>query len=203
MSGPDSMSQDSRSQHSIPLTLAEGQGHVLYFLNLGFSIWKMDVFVLTIKLKDAYVKCLARGLEPKSAPQHGPATLSSEDPLQPQWPPCSPSIPGKASVIDPGMAKQMKPMLISPFWGGLGGLQGVLRRAGGPGSIKSRPLDPRPRLSLTTKPPHPLQGRALGPLCRLITYWQRPCPRRVGLGLCVRVRLRVRARLMCQQREYS
>ena len=84
-SRPGSGRRDSRSQHSIPFKLAEGRGQVLYSLNLSFSIWKMSVFTLTMKLR-CLLKVLSAGLKHRSAPHVVLRVPSLEEPPQPHWP---------------------------------------------------------------------------------------------------------------------
>lgn len=93
MSGPGSISRDSRSQHSVPLKLAEGRGQVLYSPNLSFSIRKMGVFVLTIKLR-----CLLEALST------GPETQE----CSPLGPPCAPLGSTSPATLGPAPSPQFQ-----------------------------------------------------------------------------------------------
>lgn len=99
MSRPGSGSRDSRSQHSVPFKLAEGQGQVLYSLHLSFFIWKMSVFTLTTKLR-CLLKVLSAGLKHRSAPHVVLRVSPLEEPPQPHWPSTpSPQFQGKLQQL--------------------------------------------------------------------------------------------------------
>lgn len=80
-SRPGPVSQDSRSQHNIPLSRLGAEGHFFTSPSLSFSTWKMGMLMLTTTLR-----CLAQSLKPRSAPPVPPPGLPLEEPPQPYWP---------------------------------------------------------------------------------------------------------------------